>query len=637
MQRLLASGSPSAPTYVDDVFSAYTRSGTGASATVTTGIDLSTKGGLVITKARSAATGWRFTDTLRGVTKSLDSSATTAQATDANGITAFGTTGHTVGSDTNYNNSTGPVTYVDYVVRKAAKFFDVVTYTGTGSAQTISHSLGQAPGMIIVKQYSTGLNNWMVYHRAPGATQYAYLDSTNAFGAASTIWNDTAPTASVFTVGTNAGVNSSGASYVAYLFAHDTATDGLIQCGSFTTDGSGNATVSLGWEPQYVLVKTSSAVNDWQILDSSRAFTVNAVNELLLPNSSAAATTGGPYFTPNATGFLAVSRAVSTTYIYMAIRRPNKPPTTGTQVYNAIARTGTGAAATVTGVGFAPDLLSVFPRDAFGGAGDLFFDRLRGSSARLGTSNTSAEATNVASNLFRSFDMDGVTFGDDTFGLTNYSTKTYINYFFKRAPGVFDEVCYTSTTEAAAVTHGLTVAPELVLIKSRSAGSWYAIHYGIDGYNPLTNVAFSTGLAPTYTPTSSNFKDINASASQLRVAYLFATKAGISKVGSYTGNGGTAGSAGTSQTIDCGFTAGARFVMLKCTSNTSDWVVVDTVRGLIAANDPALSLNTTAAEVTTTDLLDPDNSGFVVNQLATGTTSADFNVTGRTYIYLAFA
>jgi hypothetical protein len=121
------------------------------------------------------------------------------------------------------------------------------------------------------------------------------------------------------------------------------------------------------------------------------------------------------------------------------------------------------------------------------------------------------------------------------------------------------------------------------------------------------------------------------------VAYLFASKAGVSKCFSYTGNGGTADSAGSSQTIDCGFTTGARFVMIKCTSHTSDWIVVDTTRGLVAAEDKVLSLNTTAAEVTTTDLLDPDTSGFIVNQLASGTTSANFNVTGRTYIGLSFA
>jgi hypothetical protein len=109
------------------------------------------------------------------------------------------------------------------------------------------------------------------------------------------------------------------------------------------------------------------------------------------------------------------------------------------------------------------------------------------------------------------------------------------------------------------------------------------------------------------------------------VAYLFATLAGVSKVGSYTGNG-------SSQTINCGFSGGARFVMVKATSTTGDWVVVDTARGLVSGNDPFLQLNSTAAEVTGEDILDPDSSGFVVNE-----TTESINASGVSYIFLAIA
>jgi hypothetical protein len=110
------------------------------------------------------------------------------------------------------------------------------------------------------------------------------------------------------------------------------------------------------------------------------------------------------------------------------------------------------------------------------------------------------------------------------------------------------------------------------------------------------------------------------------VTYLFATKAGISKVGSYTGNGST-------QTVNAGFTTGARFVMIKRTDSTGDWYVWDTTRGIVAGNDPRLSLNTAAAEVTTDDSVDTDTTGFIVNQLA----ATNINVTSATYIYLSFA
>ncbi|MEK7118517.1 MAG: hypothetical protein AAB869_02795, partial [Patescibacteria group bacterium] len=110
------------------------------------------------------------------------------------------------------------------------------------------------------------------------------------------------------------------------------------------------------------------------------------------------------------------------------------------------------------------------------------------------------------------------------------------------------------------------------------------------------------------------------------VAYLFATKAGVSKVGSYTGNGST-------QTINAAFTSSARYVLIKRTDVAGDWFVWDSVRGIVAANDPHLSLNTTVAEVTTDDSIDPDNSGFIVNQLA----ATDINVSAATYIFLALS
>lgn len=110
------------------------------------------------------------------------------------------------------------------------------------------------------------------------------------------------------------------------------------------------------------------------------------------------------------------------------------------------------------------------------------------------------------------------------------------------------------------------------------------------------------------------------------VAYLFASLAGISKVGSYAGNG-------ASQTINCGFATGARFILIKRTDAAGDWYVWDSVRGIVAANDPHLSLNTTAAEVTTDDSVDPDASGFIVNQVA----ATNINVSGASYIFLAIA
>jgi hypothetical protein len=119
---------------------------------------------------------------------------------------------------------------------------------------------------------------------------------------------------------------------------------------------------------------------------------------------------------------------------------------------------------------------------------------------------------------------------------------------------------------------------------------------------------------------------INGSGQTYIVSYLFATLAGVSKVGSYTGTG-------TTLSIDCGFTAGARFVLIKRTDSTGDWYVWDTTRGIIAGNDPYLMLNSTAAEVTNTDYIDPLSSGFQISSTA----PAAINASGGSFIFLAIA
>ena len=149
-------------TFIEDVFSTYLYTGTGATQTITNGIDLSTKGGLTWIKGRSGATGHRLTDTARGVTKSIASETTAAQVTEATGLTAFGTTGFTIGADADYNTSAA--TYSSWTFREQPKFFDVVTYTGTGSNTTIAHNLGSVPGSIIVKRTDTTAAR-AVYHR----------------------------------------------------------------------------------------------------------------------------------------------------------------------------------------------------------------------------------------------------------------------------------------------------------------------------------------------------------------------------------------------------------------------------------------------------------------------------------------
>jgi hypothetical protein len=198
-----------------------------------------------------------------------------------------------------------------------------------------------------------------------------------------------------------------------------------------------------------------------------------------------------------------------------------------------------------------------------------------------------------------------------------------------------DVVCYTGTGTSTAFNHNLTVVPEMIITKIRNSGvpNWGVWHNALSPSSAMlflnTTGTQGNGYVNTVTSTTFSFATANGvvnSSGNTYIAYLFATVAGVSKVGSYQGNG-------TSKTIDCGFTAGARFVMIKRTDSTGDWYVWDTARGIVSGNDPRISMNSTAAEVTTDDTVDPDNSGFIVNQVA----ATNVNVNNATYIFLAIA
>ena len=633
LSALAAGSSGQSALYVDDVFSTYLYTGNGSTQTINNGIDLAGKGGLVWVKTRSVIDTNCLFDTNRGPLLTLQSNTTDAQFSGANTLTAFNSNGFSLGSSS--GNGSG-YTYASWTFRKAAKFFDVVTYTGDGTSnRQIAHGLGVPAGFITVKASSV-TGDWNSYHRS--ATGDLKLNLTDAQTASRAII--AAADASTFTV--SGAANTNGVSYVAYLWAHDPSADGIIQCGSFTYS-SGTLPVNLGWEPQYVLVKPANQSGNWETLDAMRGLSVSKGTfdntKILAPNTSSAEQTGDGV-TPTTTGFeiSSSSRYANSgyQYIYLAIRRPNKPPTSGTQVYNAIARTGTGAAATVTGVGFAPDLVIPTVLIPSGGNGSTFHDRLRGKQNILFPSGTNVELARTDANMYFRFGSDGIEVGADSTGYINYTGHPYINWFFRRAKGFFDLVCDTGTGVAHGVNHGLSAAPEFIIRKSRSGAThWECWHSALTATEKLVlnstaaKVTDATAWNSTL-PTSTQFTvgtgaNVNTNAATY-VTYLFATLAGISKVGSYTGNG-------TSQTINCGFATGARFILIKRTDATDDWYVWDSVRGIIAANDPHLSLNTTAAEVTTDDSVDPEASGFIVNQ----NTATNINVNGGSYIFLAIA
>ena len=633
--------------YIESCFSTWLYTGNGSTQTITNGIDLSTKGGLVWLKSRiSSVYDHQLVDTTRGSTKYINSNLTNAESTSTNRVTAFNANGFTLAGGSQVNESTG--SYVSWTFRKQPKFFDVVTYTGTGSARTIAHSLGSVPGCIIVKRLDFD-SLWRVYHRSLGATKNLKLNLTDAEATDSAIWNDTAPTSTEFTVGTNGNVNASGSTYVAYLFAHDaggfglTGTDNVISCGSYTGTGAAGNAVTLGYEPQWVLIKNTSITGDWQLVDVMRGMVNGTGGDFaLVPNSSTDevswnGASGLTQIAPTATGFILEGGGTfwnnsGNTYIYIAIRRgPMKTPTTGTSVFNPNIWTGTGSTQQIT-TGFFPDMFIGINRGAIH-AKTFATDILRGLAVTLATNVTDAENSESGN----TFNMTGYSNNNGNLNSGFGGGQTYVGHFFKRAPGFFDVVCYTGTGSNLTLNHNLGVTPELIITKRRNGatyGAVYASSLGVDQYLEL--FSSSTGgrsAAQTFsgswlTPTSTTFgvgvTDQNLSA-ETYVAYLFSTVIGVSKVGSYTGNG-------SSQTINCGFTGGARFVLIKRTNAAGDWVVFDSARGIVSGNDPFLELNTTAAEQTGQDAVDTDSTGFVVNE-----TTENLNVNGASYIFLAIA
>jgi hypothetical protein len=269
------------------VMDATLYTGTGSSLSVTNAGSFQPD--LVWVKGRSGATDHAWYDSVRGTTKQIESNNANAETTEAQGLTAFGTGGFTVGTlaqmntsaatyvgwqwqagqGTNTSNTSGTITSTVSVNTTAG--FSVLTYTGTGANATVGHGLGVAPKMIIVKDRTTATNNFQVYHASIGNTTCLRLNLTNASAAANAVfWNNTSPTSSVFSLGTYVDGNQSGDSFVAYCWAE---IAGFSKFGSYTGNGNANGPfVYTGFRPKWIMIKCSSAAaNDWPIIDTTRA------------------------------------------------------------------------------------------------------------------------------------------------------------------------------------------------------------------------------------------------------------------------------------------------------------------------------------------------------------------------------
>ena len=161
----------------------------------------------------------------------------------------------------------------------------------------------------MVKRRDTA-DDWAVWHRSIGATKYLQANLDDAQADLNTIWNDTEPTSTNFTVGVNGKTNTNGSTYVAYIFAHDDQSYGtdsdeaIIKCGTYESSSSAGTQINLGFEPQFLLIKnvdTSGA--DWVLYDNMRGLPVGENDQHLNANATSAENHYGNVIELEATGF----------------------------------------------------------------------------------------------------------------------------------------------------------------------------------------------------------------------------------------------------------------------------------------------------------------------------------------------
>jgi hypothetical protein len=493
--------------------------------------------------------------------------------------------------------------------------------------------------MIIIKTTSSS-QSWITYHVGiAGNTYYDYINDNDVFyNSGSTIWTNTSTT---FRIPNEMSYNTNGVSYVVYLFAHDTATDGMIQCGSYTGNSSTNTPINLGWEPQYVMIKkaldpAANGASPWLMIDHMRGFGPTYDNALSPYTVNAEAgdvsIASGVVLTPTGFQLLNANGAMNIntdTYVYMAIRRPNKPPTSASQVFYVSAPAGGQSTEPAP---FPVDLAITFDRTSGYPTFNSFFDRLRGNCNYLTPNSNNALETNNGNGVFFNTIQNGYTTG-------SWFTLGSVRYSFKRAPGFFDTVCYTGDGVDAvggrSIKHNLGVKPELIFFKSRAGGDgtvywrvWYKAFPGATAeygrmWIGLSSAASLSENITTVTHSQITFNNWYSNSSGTTfVAHIFASVAGISKIGTYTG------SASASVAVDCGFTGTARFVIIKRTDASGDWYVVDSVRGssyYVLLNSATTEVNTSVLTFTT--------GGFTTTGPGTVT-----NATGTAkYLYYAIA
>ena len=232
-------------------------------------------------KERGTNSHWLF-DSVRGVQKYLHSNTNAAEATNSNSLTAFGSDSFTIGSEGAIN--AGGVNFIGWSWKESATAgFDIVSYTGNGANRTIAHNLSPLiPKMIIFKNRARG-DNWDTYHHSIGNGSAIFLNSTSAPDDQTLYFNDTTPTSSVFTIGTNTSLNANTEACIAYVFAD---VQGFSKFGSYVGNGNADGTMIVtGMRPAFVICKNISGTGNWGI-KTAKSQAYNGADVTLFANST---------------------------------------------------------------------------------------------------------------------------------------------------------------------------------------------------------------------------------------------------------------------------------------------------------------------------------------------------------------
>lgn len=611
----------------------------GAPTSVQTGISYY-YGGLVLARNRNNG-GYAFevSDTVNGITNKISTSGV--------GVPGGSSLISSVG-DGVINFATGVTATSDYFsfasFRQDSNFFVIKTYTGNGAGggQTIYSGLPNI-GFAIIKATSTTGNFWTWCVAGGGIGVGLVWNSDQATGTIG--WSPVSNPSNGF-ITLDGARNTAGVTYTMYAWAHNVAaygvsgTESICYCGQYTGNGSTTGpTVTLGWEPQFVMIKNATTLSNWVVVDSARGLSVSENYKAYTNTTGVDVATGGAFVIPTQTGFKLGSTDTQVnksgdTYIYMAVRKGGmKPQTVGTNVFLPI-YSSTGVATNTTISNIQCDLQISCITNAV--SDFIVLDRLRGSvdSMNIATVGSAQVQTNNSNNQTFTFAInDWETPNFKVPSIYNLAKAVYWN--FKRNYKFMDIVYYTGNGSSQSISHQLGVAPEMIWVKNLTTSSteWAGYHTGTGVFNSTALDNATIPVAGSYwnnnAPTSSVFTvgnnaSTNSSGNNY-IAILFASSPYLSSVGSYSGNGLF------DHKIECGFSSAARFIAIReITGIGSPWYCYDSARGITGSSDPVLFLNT-GGGLSSNSYIVPYANGFSLSN------STALNGSGSDYIYFAIS